>query len=823
MKLATTNTSPNQASHFTLLLQDLETQKWQEHTLYREPPGGITVSISMGGLIYEKHAYRIRIMCDGPINSDQITVTVNDADHIDYALIRAFTTDNNDTAQYEYEYKRLNFSGNDYFKDRIFYQTFGFVRVVIEMQDGDDAIALSTRDIACMVSKDKNQAQVISRMLDALTDTENAVATQWMLSCVSPEQSRFSLFEGNDKESTVKTIGSILDQVGETLLAYENNLFFFRQNAYSRILKQRRKIPVREARRIGHDEVIWIAQNMDMLHQVRESSDISFNGRNYLPDAIYTTKEVKSHDNYENQVVMTLLDRMQRLTIKIIKDIKSDLGKLDDASRALTWLQSQDASEDGMLPSLIILNDCSSREEALLEKAQMLRSKCVWLRRAYRAIMPVTRSAHIERPRRTKVFQEICPYRTIYELLLKWIKTGSFTFSQASLAMQTYRVDKLYEYYALFVMLQDLADDHFAPDDSYESPIRSVTYTQEDICFKNENQVANLYHLARQNMHVTLYYQPVIYGDEREENGITLHRSTKRHVFSSYDSRQSYWTPDYLLIFSDGLTGEKRQIIVDAKFRWINHLIENEGSGSENREGFRTYLQKYKDETINNDGTGVEAVWLLCGPEREQRLKRFEESSWVMKHSNRAPSAVASLSPYAFPELLAFVGINQEIADTDMPISTRLPEPIDRQVESNMPELTQVPQYDADGLAPGSDQSPQQSGLSDHEGTQKDAEPDAAQNDDSTFRQDDSFSDEQIDKMMAGETPEDQLLLIYSSVDDKRDFFNPNSRVSRHYGLTRPLFKKNQPTGHDRRYYHAIQYKGQTIYGYVGYTPKDKK
>ncbi len=62
---------------------------------------------------------------------------------------------------------------------------------------------------------------------------------------------------------------------------------------------------------------------------------------------------------------------------------------------------------------------------------------------------------------------------------------------------------------------------------------------------------------------LTLYYQPVIYNDERKENNISLYRNNSAPV-GDYENGSSYYVPDFII----KIENEERAhyIICDAKF-----------------------------------------------------------------------------------------------------------------------------------------------------------------------------------------------------------------------------------------------------------------
>lgn len=127
--------------------------------------------------------------------------------------------------------------------------------------------------------------------------------------------------------------------------------------------------------------------------------------------------------------------------------------------------------------------------------------------------------------------------------------------------------------------------------------------------YENEWRCANTYHLMRKGeaggaseTRVSLYYQPVLYLDETEENGIGLHRVPARD--QGDEPVGEFWTPDYLLVVRQD--GEERAFLMDAKYcsrRLLNGKMHE-------------CMRKYVCQTgvrHATPGTGVSGVVLLAG------------------------------------------------------------------------------------------------------------------------------------------------------------------------------------------------------------------
>lgn len=139
-------------------------------------------------------------------------------------------------------------------------------------------------------------------------------------------------------------------------------------------------------------------------------------------------------------------------------------------------------------------------------------------------------------PRMTMTFQEVKPYSHVFKQILKWFRFGEFDLRKDKLLLQVKTLDKLFEYYSLVQLLKMLIQQGFDATPN-KPPAYSYKYQTSDALYENEHDIANTYHLQKDDWNITLYYQPVIrsYGSENE---ISLFRVSMIN---------DYCTPDFLL------------------------------------------------------------------------------------------------------------------------------------------------------------------------------------------------------------------------------------------------------------------------------------
>lgn len=623
-------------TRYLLRLRDLDEGSLSRYVLYEGIANTASIDLAQGGAVVDNHHYEVQILSDKDLGEIKANIQIEDSELPRVPVLKQkdlAIVDDVPMTFYVVHFDEIQ---------QLFKMTFGFVRIEITLLSNDKEekpVTLSTKDIPCLCTQ-QGHAKAVSNMLEELSSMETTKASTWMLS-PSMVKSRFSLLSSNDMgingekgkfEQQISPISTKLNLAEQILNAYDNNLAFFRKKAHSVIESIDIVAPVSKVREIRRQDVDWLSQNAQLLHKVNQQSGIKIGNSYYLPAKMGTNKKISSTNNYENQVVLTFLK-------SICDDIDDIFDLIEKSLNRAALIQQQLAEYDkaeGILPSLIVARASVERQKPLLVKAQNLKQRSKMLCRSYSQLfndVPTLRHLVL---RMTKVFQEIRPYNEIYNTIKKWMAAGSVSGGQQGMALETFRSDKLYEYYTLLKLLVALETRGFLPRQDQKNPITLYNYNLKDRFFSNETQVANVYQLENNKWTCTLYYQPVFYGDAREEAGISLHRTT------SAGGAQPYYTPDFLLaVKSKEKAGFRcRNIVLDSKFTTFE--IANE------KKKLEECLRKYKYETASSvAGGAVDSVWLLCGREENSLIEEEMLSSWAISQGNYMPSGKVALGPSA--------------------------------------------------------------------------------------------------------------------------------------------------------------------------------
>lgn len=164
-----------------------------------------------------------------------------------------------------------------------------------------------------------------------------------------------------------------------------------------------------------------------------------------------------------------------------------------------------------------------------------------------------------------------------------------------------------------------------------DQPAYKFEYSVSDGFYQNERDVANTYLLCKDDIELTVYYQPVISATQFQNN-MALYRTTKPKV-----GHPDYYTPDFVLKFV-AASGEEDYVILDSKFS--------------SRSNIRKYhlpkvMNKYSHQVAVAKPQGVpQMVWILQGRvgSGENPIWKYHNSLLAMRYNPRPSFGVVSIN-----------------------------------------------------------------------------------------------------------------------------------------------------------------------------------
>lgn len=761
--MASSNTLYSQKRYGFVRIEDNQTNKECDYPLYSLASVPSNIDAVDKGAVVENAYYNLYILIPSQYTVSEISLSINGSDPVNHFSKQPSPTIVGDEEYYSY----LIIVEKS--KEQYFLLTYGFVRIEVILAFDDDIskkeIALTTKDIPCL-SKEDYQSSMIAQILDELLDTENDTVTKWMFTGEEGNYAAFSILDAELNDNSPKSLSSIVQMFEAAIIGYERNYNYFKSHGFSRIVSSRRKLPSWKLRSLGSQELLWIAKNSGVLSEKPYETGIDYMGRYYLPREVETDVKIKSYDSYENRLILGFLNELLARAKTIYANLKCDITSVRSLEARLNPIKRDGYS----FPALTLVRQCVTRENFYVAKLQDIIGTLQKLKRKYEAALPGVKAQFTRSPRRTKVFQEVKSYSEIFALIMQWLKFGDFTLARENLALHSLRLDKLYEYYVLFKMLCWFDNAGFSEDEKEETPIERVEYKWNYRKYNNEKRVATLYKLSHGDTRVRLYFQPVIYGKEQEEHGVTLHR------LSRAGKRDSVWNPDFMLSVIKNNEPTKWHIF-DAKFSKAAILWDNYP-----KEGpFTTMMSKYKTDICGvNDSDKISSLWLFCGREQGENLRLAECSSWAMNHYKRDYSGIGALTP-SFSCLDEILGTILDFS------SEKLSPKSSYSLSSDVPPLTHVPTTKTEQTKPPHvTQGAVLSGF--------------------------------VNKSASSDKCLPLITELYNLVED-HELLYKSRWAEVNLGIAHPLLRKSAPKGRERKFYAKAEVCGVSCYAYANWLP----
>lgn len=533
----------------------------------------------------------------------------------------------------------------------------GYARMQVELRDeyGQPTIRLSAKDILCQQDTPTSHENVEAMVKALIGDPAEDRALSWMLSDgASASASAYSLLQGGFSQTGSRSVPTYLAIIEEGLDAAEAALPFLRSHAASRIQREDHVVESRQVRKIGGSEARWLAMHPGELKpSPRGYAAIVYKGHAYAPMRLSSACSFRSLDVYENRLCVSFL-----LTVASdLADFESNLQYGIDAIAPRRVGREGGAS--GSILMINVANVLRGRQREYQKKAVYLHKRARRLLRLYERILPGVKTKPLGEMRllRTKTFKEIQAYSQLFRHIKRFCKAGESVLKSEGLALTAFRLDSAYETYALYRILQWLSNNGYAPIDD-ERALYAGCYGYTSNVFADAPHVANVYRLNRGSVSVEVYYEPVIFADEREAHGITLHRL--------HGTSDSVYTPDYVIIVrrEGGQAASSKQVFVlDAKYRSCSSLLRRYSNeyGKTSKSAFEDRAESYLLNMVDAEtGRIPDGLWLLSGvDDGDAPLVELPALPWSSAHAPAFSSGIALVTPsFDIDDLFKFMGLS---------------------------------------------------------------------------------------------------------------------------------------------------------------------
>lgn len=458
--------------------------------------------------------------------------------------------------------------------DKPFLQSFGAIKIEIEL----DGKQYYSKSIAVMVSNTNINNGVINMIEYIYNNCEDYLY----------EKHRYSSILSGIKESEVISLEAKIAFLEHTLDIYKNSYQYLKINPYSKLEKTKSVDSFDKLQSVSQRTIQYIADNIDELAVVNYDTGIRFNNQYFQPNKVLVESNSYSYDVYANRIIMGFLKTLVAEINNIIKDLAEKI-----------YFKSKAETSGGYIDSMYqVFSRSIKKINGYIESLKLLQIRYQQLYYFYSRLFNFSADMIKSLPVFTPVFRSINAYRQIYAVIRKWFSIGNYDIGKDELLLSFISTSKIYEYYCLIKMLC-----HINKNTNFSLVESKRTLYRVNNDYYTNTKYNNTFIFENGQVKLTLFFQPVIYGDDRAFNGLSVFRNTSSSPKKDNHSRGKTYTPDYII--KAEYNGRIDYMILDAKF-----------STPENIRSYQLQELVYKylfSISALNDNDRIIGLYILCG------------------------------------------------------------------------------------------------------------------------------------------------------------------------------------------------------------------
>lgn len=332
---------------------------------------------------------------------------------------------------------------------------------------------------------------------------------------------------------------------------YETSYGYFMANCRYKLEKVEALDRVEKLQEIDSKTIQYITQHPEYLKSA--VTGIKHGRQCFLPSKTLMMQKKITNDIYENQIVVSFLEY-------VLDELYVLSDKINEYLR-LTRMENE--SENGYIVSSYLLY--VNAREMLIEFAERLskiEKQYHQLVMSYANILKVKRIPMVKRPEPSAIFMNVPQYNRIYTCILRWFSKKGYDLVNERVMLNFINAPSIYEAYVLIKLINQIKDSGYKLVES-----KVVAYPrQANWLYRNPNY-NNTFVFESDDAKVTLYYEPVIYDEDRTSvNGIGVYRNNSVSLNRETDDERQghYYVPDYMIKYEEG--ENEQYLICDAKF-----------------------------------------------------------------------------------------------------------------------------------------------------------------------------------------------------------------------------------------------------------------
>lgn len=482
--------------------------------------------LSVTHKVYEDVRYEFELDCDDKVNDAFVYINGENVDAI--YLNGRFTFP-----------KATNYG--------IFGGILGFVQISIRILGEGDAEEWYYSEYASVLVKATKRSRNLDAMLKYIYENQDDILMK----------NSSLLGSGDDMKESHSDFWAQILLLEEIVNVYESSYGYFKANSRHKLERVESVEQVEKLQYIEAKTIQYMTQHPEFLK--KEITGIRYGKQTFLPDKTLVLHNKMTQDIYENQVVVSFLQKVVWDTSSLVKHIKEFLALLEVEKKE---------ENDYIVSSYLLYMNAVDTLKGFLKRIDIVETKLKTLLVSYERILNVTSIDCSKQPSPTAIFLSVPQYNKVYMCILKWFKKVGYELERERVMLDFINAPSVYEAYVLIKLVNQIKSLGFTLVDS-----QKVVYPKNGNWLYQNKEYNNTYYFANEEQSVVLYYEPIIYDmDMQWVNNISLYRNNTTSLSRDNDEerRGHYYVPDYVI--KAELNGEERYIICDAKYSRVEKV-----------------------------------------------------------------------------------------------------------------------------------------------------------------------------------------------------------------------------------------------------------
>jgi len=461
----------------------------------------------------------------------------------------------------------------------IFRNHFGHCQITLQYQTNEDSSSFSSISTVVDVFAVKFKAEQAKLMLFYLEDKMNDVVR----ACFSRTQ-----WNSNSKNEGMSHARAILQMAELCLNQIETNLSSFHHKPVSRLSPKNRLQPANQVELITPSVLEWLVQNPEQFVSPSPlSTSVKVRSQLLGIQEIMGEGLIKDTNTYENQAIKGWMINVT----ESLQEIRSNYQHLRDT----TEINSPRTKIPTNYSSFGEIRRLFGQKlfDTQIEKCDNLLRRYSFCLKFWENYLPTKQTIRYL-PDLTPQFSAQPHYSEVFSRMVEWYRLGKLNIDGEKYLFSLRTLDKLYEFYCLFLLIEALQKNSWKLNQSVPKKLPTQTIKHDEWQISPDNDYIFISENDAKHQQVRLQYEPRIKIPKDSKGKLV-------YAYADFSGRYPYLEPDFVLRLFDGK--EYKYIIFDSKY------MHPKGARKQLPALMEKYIHKIADRT--GGASPVKALFAL--------------------------------------------------------------------------------------------------------------------------------------------------------------------------------------------------------------------